>query len=135
MHHPWRRFRDHWGHVGLEWRQLDGDFQALTDGRRVLMDPDLLQVERRCAIAHETVHLERGEHCAQDYAAERRADRVAAGRLVGIDALMQALIWSDDLQEVADELWVTPEIARARIDIMRPAELTIVAELIADLRA
>lgn len=135
MHHPWRRFRDQWGHVGLEWRQLDGDFQALTDGRRVLMDPDLLQVERRCAIAHETAHLERGEHCAQDHAVERRADRIAASRLVSIDALMQALIWSDDLQEVADELWVTPEIARARIDIMRPAELTIVAELIADLRA
>lgn len=135
MHHPWRHFREQWGHVGLEWRELAGDYQAVTDGRRVIMDPTILQVERRCAIAHETVHLERGEHCAQDYAAERRADVIAARRLVTFDALAEALIWSDDLQEVADELWVTPEIARARIDIMRPAELTIVAELIADLRA
>lgn len=99
------------------------------------MDPDLLQVERRCAIAHETVHLERGEHCSQDSAAERRADRIAAGRLVRLEALTQALLWSDDLEEVAHELWVTPEIARARIDILRPAEIAAIAELLADLQA
>lgn len=135
MYHPWRRFRDEWGHVALVMRPLRDDFQALTDGRRVLMDPDLLQVERRCAIAHETVHLERDEVCRQDYTAERRADRIAAGRLVSLEALTQAVIWSDVLEEVAHELWVTPEIARARIDILRPAEIAIIAELIADLRA
>lgn len=134
MHHPWRRFRDEWGHIPLVLKRLDDDFHAVTDGSAVWMDSELLQVERRCTIAHETVHLERGEHCAQDVAVEARADRIAAGRLVSLEALTQALIWSDDLEEVASELWVTPEIARARIDILRPAEVAIIAELIADLR-
>lgn len=134
MHHPWRHFREQWGHVGLEWQELAGDYQAVTDGRRVIMDPTILQVERRCAIAHETVHLERGEHCAQDPVVERRADVVAARRLVTFDALAEALIWTDDLHEVAHELWVTPEIAQARIDVPWPSEVTIISELIADLR-
>lgn len=98
------------------------------------MDPTILQVEKRCAIAHEIVHLELGEHCTQGDPAEVRADRIAAGRLVTLEALTQAIIWSDDLDEVADELWVTPRIARARLDILRPVEILSIARLIADLR-
>ena len=104
MHHPWRRFRDEWGHVNLTFKPLEDEFHALTDGKTVWMDPYILQVEKRCAIAHEIVHLERGEHCKQGDPAEVRADRMAAGRLVPLEALTQAIIWSDDLDEVADEL-------------------------------
>lgn len=135
MHHPWRRFRDDWGHVSLVWEPLDGDYHALTDGRRVIMDPDLLQVERRCSIEHEMIHLERGEHCTQDPVVEARVNRIAARRLIPFPALMDAMAWSDQLEEVADELWVTPEIAQARIDSLRPGQVAVLAELIADLRA
>ena len=134
MHHPWRRFRDEWGHVTLELMPLRGDYQALTDGRRVIMDPRLLQVERRCAIAHEIVHLERGEHCTQDPEVEAVADRIAARRLIPFDALASAMAWSDQIEEIADELWVTPQIAQARIDSLLPAQVAVIAELIAGLR-
>ena len=95
----------------------------------------LYQAERRCVIEHEMIHLERGEHCAQDEAVEARTDREVARRLIPMPALMDAMAWSDHIEEIADELWVTPEVAQARIDSLLPAQVAVIAELIADLRS
>lgn len=134
MHHPWRRFRTDWGHVALKVEPLPENTRALTDGETVWLHDRLYQAERRCAIEHEMIHLERGEHCAQDEAVEARTDREVARRLIPIPALMDAMAWSDHVEEIADELWVTPEVAQARIDSLLPAQVAIIAELIADLR-
>ncbi|WP_146007697.1 hypothetical protein [Brachybacterium sp. UMB0905] len=98
------------------------------------MHDRLLQAERRCAIMHEMVHLERGDTGECTPATEAAIDREVARRLVPLAALQDALAWSDDLHEVADELWVTPRIVEARIASLRPAEVATIAQLIADTR-
>lgn len=123
MQHPWRRFREHWGHVALTVEPLPADFHALTDGETVWMHTPLFQVERRCAIEHEMVHLERSEHCVQDAAVERRTEREVARRLIPWGRLLEAVRWARSEQELADELWVTPRVLRARSEALRADEL------------
>lgn len=66
--------------------------RGLTDGRVIWMDPRLTQVQRRCTIAHEAVHCERG--VPADAREERAVEVIAARRLVALDALVDALVWS-----------------------------------------
>lgn len=134
MHHPWRRFRDQWGHVALATTPLPGSLHAVTDGRTVWMHEPLTQAERRVAICHETIHLEAGEGCRQSPGRERQHNREVARRLIDFDELAAAMAWTDQIDELAADLWVTPLIARARIDMLWPAEVAIISELIADLR-
>lgn len=133
MHHPWRRFRDEWGHVNLSFAVLEGDVHAHTDGDTVWLRHGLRQVERRCAIAHETIHLERREHCRQPPRVERLVDRMTARRLVSFEQLAAALPWALSMEELAAELWITPRYARALMGSLWPSEVAILAELIADL--
>ncbi|HEX7349648.1 hypothetical protein [Brachybacterium sp.] len=65
---------------------------------------------------------------------ERNIDQEVARRLIAFHDLVDAMAWSSELEEIADELWLRPELARARIDTLRPAEVAIIAELIADLQ-
>lgn len=133
MHNPWRTLPPH---VIVEFASLPPPDSGRSDGvSRIVLHDRLKQVERRCTLEHEKVHIERGDmgKCRPDCEAD--IDRIVARRLVTFDALADALAWSDQIEEVALELWVTPKIARARIAALRPTELAIIAELIADLRA
>lgn len=133
MHNPWRTIPPH---VTVEFASLPPPDSGRSDGvSRIVLHKRLKQVERRCTLEHEKVHLERSDmgKCRPDR--EKDIDRIVARRLVPFDGLVDALVWTDVLDEVAHELWVTPKIARARIDLLRPAELAVIAELIADLRA
>lgn len=123
MHHPWRRFRDQWGHVALAVTPLPEDFHALTDGRTVWLHTPLLQAERRCAIEHEMIHLERDEHCAQDEAVERRTDQEVGRRLIPWESLLREVRWARSESELAEELWVTEKVLRARAETLRADEL------------
>lgn len=128
---PWRHLRS-LADVGLEFT----DDEALLDGadaryfhtvRRVLMDRRIdLQVERRCTLAHELGHAVRGDlPCGDDRADDRQEAAVeqwAARQLIELPALAEALKWSDDPAEVADELWVTPDLLEVRISHLHPSE-------------
>lgn len=102
----------------------------------ILMRPGLLQVERRCALAHELAHraLEHSGQCRypdaerQDRRQERDADEWAARRLITVEQLADALVWSDDPAEVADCLWVTPHLLTVRLDTIYLAERLRVGE-------
>lgn len=113
MHHPWRSLRER-EDITLHWADLPAPLHAVTDGTTVWMHDRLLQTERRCAIAHELVHIERGTQCVDD-AEERRVRTITAQRLVTVSALVEALRWSSSIDEAADELWVTPEVLRDRL--------------------
>ncbi|HNP57924.1 MAG TPA: hypothetical protein PK331_11270 [Gordonia sp. (in: high G+C Gram-positive bacteria)] len=104
MFNPWRHLGEHLPHVDIIWTRLPGDLRGLTDGRVIWMDPRLTQVQRRCTIAHEAVHCERG--VPADAREERAVEVIAARRLVALDALVDALVWSRHTCEVASELWV-----------------------------
>lgn len=107
----------------------------MTDGEsRIWVRRRLLQAERRCALAHEIIHLERGDTGPCSRAVEAEVNREVARRLIPFSALMDAMAWSDQIEEIADELWVTPEIAEARIRSLLPAQVAVIAELIADTR-
>lgn len=128
MHHPWRRFRENWGDVALTVTPLPSDFHALTDGRTVWLHTPLLQAERRCAIEHEMIHLEAGDYCAQDDAVERRVEQEVSRRLIPWEALKRESRWARSEAELAEELWVTEKVLRARVETLRADELMELAQ-------
>lgn len=125
LYHPWRALGADWAHINLEHRtDLPQGRLGDTDGRtRIRLRMPLLQVERRCTLTHELIHLERGDTGTCTPATERMIDREVARRLISIDALCAALRWTLDPDELADELWVTPKVLRARFDQMAIWEL------------
>ena len=98
---------------------------------RVWINRILTQVERRCTLTHELVHLERGPAPAEARARareERIVDVIAARRLIPITALIDAYRWcpAGHPAELAEELWVDIPTLRTRMATLDPFE---VAEL------
>lgn len=127
MHHPWRQLREQ-EHIDVRWLTLPGDLRGMTDGHSTIwMDDRLLQVERRCTLAHEQAHIRLGHVGHQEGREEYRARKLAAQQLIHRDDLIRALQWAMSLEEAADELWVTPEVLRDRIHFMHPSERLLIA--------
>nr|WP_084813969.1 MULTISPECIES: ImmA/IrrE family metallo-endopeptidase [Dermabacter] len=111
----------------VEFTRLEGRCGE-TNGRDLIrLDKRLLQVERRCTLAHELVHLEAGEGRACTASREREVNRVAAARLISLEALVAASRWARDPAELAEELWVTRSMLEARCETLTAAELFAVA--------
>ena len=86
--------------------------------RTVLLDQSLSQRERRCSLAHEIVHVERGDECRQSDRVEAEVHLVAARRLITIEHLTCALSWTRDPRVLADELWVDDITLEVRLDAL-----------------
>ena len=132
--HPWRRLRD-LSHVVLSWRDDLPDYLlGATEGDRIWMRSDLLQVEARCVLAHELEHRERGHAGCQPGAVEATVRAAAARYLLPSPHLVaDALVWAaGDVDEAADVLWVTPRVLRHRLDArhLHPAERAVIVERI-----
>lgn len=82
--HPWRALHVEWSHVRVDHvDDLPAGRLAVTDGEsRIWMRRRLLQAERRCALAHELVHLERGDTGACTPAVEAEVNREVSRRLI-----------------------------------------------------
>lgn len=94
----------------------------------------LLQRERRDTLTHELVHLERGAPVAgfEDHE-EHAVDAEVARRLIPIGALCDALRWTRDVTELAEELDCAEDSVRLRLaTITDPAEVAAVAAALAD---
>lgn len=124
MHHPWAAFA-----ALIDWKLvfafLPEGFLGFTDYKTqtVTLDPRLTQAERRCTIAHETEHIYRGPARATERGREEAAvDRAAARKLIDIRDLGEALAWSIDLHQAADELWVDVDTLTTRLKHLHPAE-------------
>lgn len=133
-YHPWRHLRRAWAHVDVEHvDNLAEDRLGETDGtRRIRLRRRQLQVERRCTLAHELIHLERGDtgECSQSI--EDAIDLEASRRLIPWHRLLEAVRWAYGEEELADELWVTPEILRARTAALHADELMQIAHAVHD---
>jgi hypothetical protein len=131
MWHPWRELR------GLPEVILDitpdlpsGNAWWSPAHEVILMRKGLLQVERRCALAHELGHRSLGHSGQCDYPdaprqaarSELHADRWAARRLIELEQLADVSRWANCRGEAADELWVTPHLLGVRLDSLHPAE-------------
>lgn len=124
LYHPWRTLSIDWAHIVVEHRtDIAPGRLGETDGRTwIRLRMPMLQVERRCTLAHELIHLERGDTGECTPATEHSINREVARRLISIDRLCAALRWTLDIDELADELWVTPKVIRARFADMPPDE-------------
>ncbi|UEA61358.1 hypothetical protein LK459_11405 [Gordonia otitidis] len=108
MYHPWRDARDR--------EHLNITFERLADGRRGCLRGDRItintgddQAQRRSTLAHELVHDERRVFPVDRVLRAREeltVERIAARRLIQLEALVDALLWARDAHETAAELWV-----------------------------
>lgn len=102
------------------------------DLRAIALDERLDRAGRRSALAHELVHVDRGDvqlaHIGPDgprlaRRQESAADQEAARRLITVDGLALALAtYPYDLAAVAEELEVTVAVVTCRIENLHPAE-------------
>ncbi|MBF6133483.1 hypothetical protein IU501_10780 [Nocardia otitidiscaviarum] len=125
-----------WRHVGRRYPHIEVDCTHALPGKKrgswttkgIFIDRGLGQAARRCALAHEIVHLERGP-VSRDPHLARREERivsiVAAKRLIPLASLTEALMWSapDNAHELAEELWVDLPTLRIRLHHITPAEV------------
>jgi citrate lyase beta subunit len=97
-----------------------------TNGIDIIwMDKRLDQVERRCTLTHELIHVERKHTGCQLAAVELEVSMETARRLIPIADLANALQWSTRPYELADELWVTQNVLTDRLRGLAPEELQI----------
>lgn len=108
-HHPWRDLRDR-PHIIVQWANLPPGLSGVTDGTRIYLHHDLLQVERRCTLAHELAHIDAGDQYCQAPAIERQIRQKNARDLITMNRVIRAVQWTHHLDEAADELWVTPRV-------------------------
>ncbi|WP_217996703.1 hypothetical protein [Nocardioides jensenii] len=96
----------------------------------ITLHPDLLQTERRSTLTHELIHLERGPAAPGCEAREELCvDREAALRLVELADLVTAAQWTDDVHELAFELWVDPDTVRVRLRHLTGREHAVLARV------
>ena len=107
----------------LTWADLPPGVRGLTDGSSAIwLEVDQLQVERRCALAHELAHIDLG-HTTKPYVTEEQAARrMAAQKLITWDALVDVFRWAHNAFEAADELWVTVDVLEDRLRFLHPHE-------------
>lgn len=133
--HPWRELR-RLTHIVLQHVDLPGTMWGATNGHTIFLDRRLLQVERRCTLAHELEHIRRGHSGCQTSAVERAVEAAAARWLLPNPRdVADALVWAQmDLHLAADHLWVDVETLTARLDPMHlhPAERAIIAAHVAE---
>lgn len=131
MWHPWRELRSLSEVVFAITPDLpSGNAWWSPKHQVVLMKPGLLQVERRCSLAHEMGHRalgHSGQECYPDQTrqavrAELAADRWAARRLIELDDLVAAGKWTSCRFEAAEELWVTPHMLDVRLRTLHVSE-------------
>lgn len=133
---------DPWEHASqldlrIVFRKLPGDLMGVYfhgPSRVIALDSRLTQAERRCTLAHELVHLERGDdgRCASDWHESKQealVHQIAARRLISAPDLAMALLLHEHVADQADELWVDELTLRARLAGLSTAERDELAEL------
>jgi citrate lyase beta subunit len=99
-----------------------------TNGVDIIwMDKRLDQVERRCTLTHELIHIEREHTGCQQASIELEVSLETARRLIAIEDLANALSWSSRPYELADELWVTQNVLADRMRSLTLEEIQLLA--------
>lgn len=122
MFDPWGALR-RLTHIHISFVPMPDGVPGRTDGLRVIwLDKNLQQVERRCALAHELVHIEFGHDGCQRPCIEHQVNVETARRLITIADLCRHLAWARSPQELAEDLWVTTEVLTDRLQSLTPDE-------------
>lgn len=120
--HPWHRIGG--AEVRLAQMEVLGSYDP--DTGVIWIGTGLTQAERRSTLAHELVHAARGDTACctgwHEGKQERRVSEIAARRLIPLTRLVEALLWSMDELELAEELWVDVDTVRSRLATLTPGE-------------
>lgn len=129
MFHPWGILRK-LSHIRLNWADLPPGILGYTNGiDEIVMDKRLLQVERRCTLTHELVHIEWGHLRCQNEKIERKVRAETSRRLVTLEQLLQHIPWARNRHELADDLWVTGHVLDDRIACLTKDEWALINAL------
>ena len=129
-YHPYRHLLSML-HIDLRWTRCDVELDGALgwwypERQEIVLDARMTQAERRSTLAHELVHAEQGDRPTAtgvlSARQEARASRIASCRLVTLDQLAEALLWSQDESELAAALWVDVETVQARLAALTRAE-------------
>ena len=118
----------------IDWQVMPVRGWCDWEGLRIVLHPGLTAVEARCVLAHEIVHAERGP--SPEWASsreERIADMEAARRLIPLDELADALVWSHHPGELAELLGVDRPTLLARLEGLTELERGLVLDRLAGL--
>lgn len=105
---------------------LPDGIAGLTDGHTIWLNPNLTTAGRRCTLAHELIHIERG--LPPEWAAAREEhiiDRIASIRLTSFEELLDALIWhagDHNRPALAETLELDLSMTHARLQAVTPQE-------------
>lgn len=133
MHHTWRELRERGDGVVLYFTRFTDGRVAATDGTSAIwLDKGLLQVERRCAVAHEQAHMDLRHGPDPTNSDEDAACRYTAQKLIDWDALVDAFRWAHNAAEAADELWVTLDVLEDRLRFLSPIERALLTRITAN---
>jgi hypothetical protein len=102
-------------------RMPDG-VAARTDGVNIWVDDRLNDVQLKCAIAHEEVHIERGHSTTQTEAVEFAVRYETAKRLLPFEAIAGVCTKSKNLAAIARELQVTRQVLMDRAATLTDAQ-------------
>lgn len=119
MFHPWREVRAR-PDVTVTFIELPDGLLGFCEHqtRTIFIAKGLRQRQRRAVLVHELTHLDRGPVADCDHLAgkeEATVERMASERMIELDALVHALLWSQDEHELAEELWCDVATVRDRI--------------------
>lgn len=123
-------------HVTLGFHEL-GAISGLyfADLKAIVLQKGLLQVERRCTLAHELAHHRLGHTSCYDRKANRlqeaEAESVASRWLIPMESYVAARLWSIHVCEQADEAWVDARMWHARSESLTREERRTVEERLA----
>lgn len=123
MFQPWGKLRQ-LAHIAIIWTRPHSHAYAATDGTsRIWLDPELNQIERRCALTHELIHIHYGHCGCQPLAIERRVCLEAAQLLVKFEDLARHARWTRCMTELAEELMVTEAVLIDRLQTLNGDQL------------
>lgn len=123
--HPWRWLRG-LPDITVHWTpDLPEDVMGYAhhETRTIMLATGLTQAERRTTCWHEVQHLLRGPSAGCRSAHEERLiESIVARDLIPFSALVDAMLWSRDDHEIADELTVDVALVRARLEGLSDVE-------------
>lgn len=132
---PWQRLAEDWPQVRVLYADLGSEYKHGSTRWKaghpvgVVLHEQLTQVQRRCALAHELEHLDRGAPCETLRASiERRVINATAKYLLPDLEVLAGMLAAYDLRRAADEMWVTFPVLVDRLRGMTDRELEFVTE-------
>jgi hypothetical protein len=90
--------------------------------RTIVLRRGMSIVEQRATLWHELVHADRGDEQCCEKTERLYIDKQAARLAIDVTSLAEALLWSDDPSEQADQLKTTEQLLAVRLQYLHPSE-------------